>query len=225
MSLTFPRPMPLAGVGGQRFELQRADFLSPERKGRIGAMAAGFPLWTAEWTLPASMGQTGSDEWRAFLASLEGPLRLFLGKEYGRRFPRAYPAGFDGLSRAAGGAFDGSVTSWSQMITDGQAVLSLGGLPAGLVLAPGDYVDFRWTTGGEARRTLVRSLAPAVASSGGAVSLVVSPAIPALTPESAVAHLDDPACLMRLAPQTEISAMDRRKVAGARVLGVQELLP
>jgi len=210
--------MPAAGVGGQRFELQRADFLAPERKGRIGAMAAGFPLWTAEWTLPAAMGQAGSDEWRAFVTSLEGPLRLFLGKEYGRRFPRAYPQGF-------GGSFDGAAASWSQAITDGQAVLSLGGLPAGLVLAPGDYVDFRWTTGGEARRTLVRSLSSGVASGGGAVSLVVAPAVPALTPESAVAHLDDPACLMRLSPQTEISAMDRRRVAGARILGVQELLP
>lgn len=225
MTILFPRTMPAIGVGAQRFELQRFDYLAPERNGRLGALRAGFPLWAGDWTLAAGIGPANSDEWRAFIASLEGPARLFLGREYGREHPRAYPNGFDGMARAGGGTFDGSALAWSQAITDGRARLSLTGLPAGFLIGPGDYVDFRWTTGGEGRRSLVRTLEDATANGAGALSVDIAPAVPALTPALAVAHLDSPACLMRLAPQTDISAMDRRRVAGARIVALQELLP
>ena len=226
MTISFPRAMPASGVGEQRFELQRVQFLSPTNRGRIGAMEAGFPLWSAEWSLAQAMGQDLSDTWRAWIAAQEGPRRLFLGFEYGREYPRAYPTGFGGLTRAGGGSFDGSATSWSQTTpSDGPARLTLAGLPAGLVLAAGDYVDFRWTTGGEARRALVRLLEPVTANVGGGAVVSISPAVPAITPGGAVAHLDNPACLMRLTPDSQVTAMDRRKVAGARLTAIQDLLP
>lgn len=227
MALVFPLTPPASGPASQTFEPKRLDFLAPEASGRLGAMSGAFPLWSAEWSLGQALSQDLSDQWRAFLSALEGPRRLFLAHEYGREFPRAYSRGFGGMATAGGGAFSGAAGSWSQSIaSDGQALLTLTGLPAGLALAAGDYVDFRWTTSGQARRSMVRALAAATADGSGVVSgMVVTPAVPTITPGSAVAHLDNPACLMRLSPQTQISPMDRRRIAGARIQAIQDLLP
>ena len=72
---------------------------------------------------------------------------------------------------SGGGAFDGSA-SWSFSLGFGGLLqLQLGGLPAGLTISVGDYVDFRWQTLGEARRSLVRSLERVSASGAGVASL------------------------------------------------------
>jgi hypothetical protein len=170
-----------------------------------------------------------SDAWRAFLASLNGANRTFLGHDYERPWPRLYPSGFSGLSRAGGGAFDGSLTAWSQTISaDGQALARLEGLPAGFQLSMGDYVDFRWTTLTVARRHLVRALEDATADGAGVIAAVtVDPAIHSrVVPADAVAHLDQPCCVMRvISSQTSVAAMDALRVAGAHIVAVQDLRP
>lgn len=225
MTLTFPRAMPAIGVGRQVFEIQRDDYQSPETGGRVGAITAGLPRWMGQWTLASALKDVQSDEWRAFISSLKGGQRSFLGRDYERPYPRLYKTGFGGLTRAGGGAFDGSATSWSQSVaSDGQATLTLGGLPAGMTLSIGDYVGFRWTTGGVARRALVRLLEAATADGSGSAACNVEPAVPNLVPGGAVARLDSPECVMKLVTsQTQITDMDRRRVAGARIVAVEDL--
>lgn len=227
MTIVFPRPMPAAGAARQVFELKRMDYLSPESGGRLGAMAGGVPLWYAKWTLGQG-GPRRADEWRAFVDSLDGPGRLFIGEDLSRPYPLAYPGGFAGQVRAGGGAFDGAAAVWSRHLADdGQPLASFNGLPAFFQVARGDYVGFRWATGGEARRALVRFVEPVVASETGWISLAaVRPAIPMAVPSDAVAHFDRPGCLMRLIPsETQVGEMDRRLAAAVTVAGLQDILP
>jgi hypothetical protein len=225
MTLTFPRAMPVNAPSQQSFEPAAQYYGAPENGGTVGGVQAGFTRWKAQWTLGA-LSQAGSDEWRAFIASLNTK-RLFLGRDYDRPYPNGYLKGFTGLNKAGGGAFDGTVTSWSQSVSGGVPTLSLTNLPVGLVIANGDYVDFRWTTSGVARRSLVRSVDVAqTADSSGDLSFVCEPAVPSITPGGAVAHLDMPACLMRLDDgQQPLGALGRRRVAGGTVSATQVLLP
>lgn len=218
------RAMPPAGPRAQMFEPDRVDYASPETGGQVGAIAAGFPVWRAMWTL-GRLGEARSDEWRAWVASQRGAGRLFLGRDYARTFPRAYPAGFAGLMRAGGGAFNGAATSWGQSIdAEGTATITLGGLPAALALAVGDYLGFKW---GDGRRAMVRAVQPAVASGSGVLAVAVEPPVFAVVPAGATAHLDSPCCLMRLiTDETRLEGIDRGLgITGGVIAGRQVLLP
>lgn len=227
MSITFPRPMPEAGAAREVFELRRRDFLSPETGGRVGSIAVGPPVWTAEW----SLGQGGprrADEWVAFVDSLDGSSRLFVGRDLSRPYPLAYQdTQLGGLTRAAGGAFNGAASAWS-IDTDaaGAPILVLAGLPANFKLSRRDYVGFRWTTEGVERRALVRLVDDYTGTGEGYGLLPIRPAVPSVVPPTAVAHFDLPGCLMRLIPErTTIGAKDRRLAPAVTVAAVQELLP
>lgn len=228
MSLTFPRSMPALGPARQVFEPQRVDYETATSGGRSYGVAAGLPRWRAEWTLANALTDVQSDEWRAFVASLKGAGREFYGRDVERPYPRAYRTGFGGLTRAGGGTFDGTATSWSQTIaSDGQCLLTLNGLPASFQISMGDYVAFRWTTSSQPRRALVRALEAGTANGSGVLaSLSVEPAIPSVVPGGAVAFLDNPECVMRLVTgETELSAMDRRRAVGGKIVALQVLLP
>lgn len=221
--------MPVTGVGGQVFEPMDVNLESSDVGGALYAVGVGAKRWRAQWSLAQALSMAGSDEWRAFVTSLNGSARTFLGHEFGREFPLLYGAGFTGLTRAGGGAFDGSLTSWSQTIGgDGQALATLNGLPAGFALSRGDYLDFRWTTSSVPRRHLVRALEAATANGSGVIAgvSVDPPILSRIVPSDAVGHLDNPACVMRLmTSQTTVSAMDRRKVAGGSIVAIQDLRP
>lgn len=207
--------MPTHGVARQRFELQRVDFMSPEVSGRIGAVAAGWPLWTGSWDLTA-MTEAQSEEWRAWVRAQRGAARVFFGRDLRRRLPMNYPAGLPG-------GFAGQASSWS---VDGtRSVLTMNGLPGGFVLRTGDQVGFAWTTGVAPRRALVATVEAVQATGGGSVGVTVEPPVPTLVPPGAVATLNAPDCLMRLLPGTELMDMDVNRYIGARILAVQELLP
>ncbi|MDR7232298.1 hypothetical protein J2X45_003404 [Caulobacter sp. BE264] len=227
MAITFPRPMPEAGAARQTFELGRRDFLSPETGGRVGSIAVGPPVWVAEW----SLGQGGprrADEWVAFVDSLEGSKRLFVGRDLSRPYPLAYQdTALAGLTRAAGGAFNGAASAWSiDTDDDGAPILVLSGLPAFFRLSRRDYVGFRWTTEGVERRALVRLAKDYTGTGEGWGLLPIQPAVPSIVPPTATAHFDLPGCLMRLIPdKTVIGAMDRRLAPAVTVAAIQDLLP
>lgn len=220
MSLTTPAAMPAAGPKEQTFEIERVDYQAPEARGRIGGITAGLPLWKTTMTL-GTLTVDQSDAWRAFFARQRGAQRLFLGWEIARAMPRWYPKGFPG-------GWNGAASSWSQSIdSNGFAVLTLNGLPRGLRLALGDYVDFRW---GTYKRALVRIIEGAIANASGTVVVTVEPAVPNVVPTSgtpAVAHLDNPACLMKLVPQqSSIGPTTRRgAISGGTLVAVQDLIP
>jgi hypothetical protein len=205
MALSFPRQMLNYGIGAQRFELQRVDYVSPRVDGRIAAVTSGWSLWTATWSF-TGMSEERSQAWRAWVASLRGPQRLFYGADLLRREP------LHGL-----GGFDGDADAWS--VGTDRDVLTLTGLPSGFRLSPGDYVGFRW---GDTKRAMVRVLET---STGSTAVVTVEPAVPNVVPADAVAYLANPVCLMRLLPDTELGEIGLERSLTGRVVAVQELLP
>jgi hypothetical protein len=226
-----PLAMPVRGAAKQQFEIQRVDFLSPEASGRIGGVQAGFPLWAGTWTL-TDMLPAKSDEWRAFISQLRGATRRFLGRDRQRPYPRAYRSGFSGMTRAGGGSFDGTATSWSQSVnSDGDQLVTINGLPASFVLNTGDYVGYSWTAtdaevAGLTWYALVRAVETKTANGSGVISnITVEPPVPSAVPGSATLTLDNPKCVMVIvADQSNLEAIDHRgAIRGGQISGVQDI--
>lgn len=218
--MTTPLTMP-DGVATEYFEPERVDAVSPRSDGRVTGVSVGFPLWRARWTLGQAMDRATSEQWRAFVARLRGVQRTFFGYDHGRPYPLAAIKGFTGLTRHAGGAFDGTATSWS--VNSDRDTPTLNGLPSTFPLTFGDYIMWRWTTGGEARRSLHRVVVPATAS-GGVVSPVVEPPLPTFIPSDAVADLARPNCIMRLVPgETRVGEKGRTLRVDATIVAIQDL--
>lgn len=226
--------MPERGVAHSEFEIERADALAPERGGRLGGVTLGEPLWQAKYDLARSMTAALSDEWRAFAARLRGSQRQFIGQDRTRRYPRNFAGGFARTTRVGGSPFDGSAASWSQTVDANlDAVLTLTDLPAGMRLELGDYIGFRWdAAGSEAgthdRLTMVRVVSPATADAAGTLEARIEPPVPTLVvPGGAEAHLDNPACLMKVVPGgIKLGAVDPlHAIAGGSFDAVQDLRP
>lgn len=229
MILTLPETR--VGIPRVFFEPERVDFAAPEASGRQGGVQAGWPLWAARFELDRNDPQ-GAAEWRAFFARLRGRIRRFYCWDPSRTFPLAYPNGFTGMTRAGGGQFKGDATSWSQTITStGDAHLTLNGLPAAFPIAVGDYIGFKWALpGAEAgifeRRTVARAVLPATATAGGQALVNVEPPLnTALVPAGAIAHLDNPRCVMQLVPEQSSlgSITNGAWMSGGTVLAIQDL--
>lgn len=222
-----PVAMPTLYVAQQQFQLQRVDFVSPEAGGRLNSVQAGFPLWSANYSL-SRMPEDYSDTWESFVDGLRGATRRFIAFDLKRLYPKLYPDGF-----GAFGAFTGAASSWSQSInSDGDCLLTLhlGSAAAGLVLSKRDNIDFRYSAtetavSGLAWRALVRVVSGATANGSGDVTVTVEPPIPAAVPGSAVAHLDNPGCIMALVTdQTNLGAIDRLySIDGGSIVGVQDI--
>jgi hypothetical protein len=225
-----PFDMPVRSVSRQQFELLRVDYSAPEASGRIGGVQAGFPLWMGAWQL-AEMRPEKSDEWRAFMSSIRGSNRRFLGRDQKRTYPKAYASGFTGMTRAGGGAFDGSATSWSENITaDDDSEVTLTGLPAGFVMSQGDYIGFHWvateeSVAGLTWHALVRVVEAATGDGTGEVTVVCEPPVPSAVPLTATAYLNEPKCVMVLVPdQSKLEAIDRREaIRGGTLVAIQDI--
>lgn len=219
MAITFPRDMPSLGAA-QSFEIDRMDFLSRDGGGRLGAISGGQPLWRMEFRI--GIGQVATSEAaRAFVTAQEGAKRLFYGWDTARTRPLAYR--HTGLP----GSWSGDCSGWSQSVdSDGVATLTLSGLPVGLVVSANDYVGFEWTTGGKARRALVRFCEGGTANGSGVFAGVIQPAVPTVVPPSATATMDRACCLMRLdMSKTTIGMQDHFARSEVVIAGVQDLLP
>lgn len=221
MSLTFPRPFP-GGVSAEYFEPERVDYQTPVVDGRVTGVTAGFPLWRARWTLGRSISRQMSDQWRTLVAVLRGGQRTFFAGDSEHSMPQHYPDGFGGMTRPGGGAFDGSTTSWS--VNTDRDVVTLNLQPVGLQLAEVDYCMWRWTTGGQQRRALVRLVEPATANGSGVISFTCEPPLPSLVPGSAVADLVNPQCIMKLITgETKLGDRDRSGKISGTVAAIQDL--
>jgi hypothetical protein len=230
-----PLVMPDApsGIAKVLLELERIDYAAPELSGKQGGVQAGWPLWSAIYELDRS-DRDSADLWHAFVARLRGRQRLFLGGDPTRDFPRNYPMGFAGLNRAAGGAFNGNATSWSQAFdANGNAILSLLGMPTGMVFAPRDLIGFKWDAAGFAagthnRRTMAMIVSPVTSDGGGGLQAMIEPPIDtSVVPPGAIVHFDQPRCLMRqVTDKTKLGAIGTGSaMAGGAIVGMQELRP
>ncbi|MGE0828938.1 MAG: hypothetical protein AB7O04_06260 [Hyphomonadaceae bacterium] len=205
MTITYPRPLPSLRIAGVVFEPEPQEAFSPEQGGRFVSTQLGPTLWTAKYsTTPPS--EYEFDLWRSWFASLKGAGRLFYGQDVRRRYPRNYRAGFAGLERAGGGAFDGSVATWS--VNETRDELTLETLPISFRLSYGDYIGFRWST---YARTLHRVLEDSNADVSGVGVWTIEPELPGFVPDGATVHLAAPDCLMVITKR-DISAegKDRR---------------
>lgn len=222
MAITHPQRLPQTGAARQRFEPLRVDYAAPETGGRIGAQQAGFPLWEATWDL-GKVGPERADIWAAFVDACDGPMNAFLASDVSRPMPLLHPD-FSRMRRPDGSPFDGTATSWS--VDETGVLVTLNGIPRNLQLSLRDYVGFVWETEGEPRRALVRVNQSARANSSGVIVPEVRMAVPSIVPETAVATLKDPTCLMKLIPdRTVVGEMDRRQQRTVRIAARQELLP
>jgi hypothetical protein len=222
-----PVEMPTMYVAQQSFEPQRVNFTAATADGRAGGVQAGFPLWSAVYTL-GRMPEENSDEWRAFISDQRGGIRRFIGRDLARQYPREYPDGF-----GAFGAFTGAASSWSQTVNsddDARLTLHLGSAAAGLILSQGDYVDFRYNAtetaiSGIAWRGLTRVTLGATADGSGDITVTVDPPVPDAVPSDAIAHLDNPGCIMTIvADQTSFEPVDRLySVRGGQIVGIQDI--
>lgn len=217
-----------SGIARVRFEIERVDFAAPEAGGRQGGVQAGWPLWRATYELDRS-DPNSADLWQAFFDRLRGRMRRFYAGDPTRRFPRSAPNGFAGLLRYTGGAFDGSASTWSQAInSDGDALITLDGLPLGFALAPGDWIGWKWTTTGLPLGTFdKRTMARVVqAAAGGSLTVMVEPPVDTrVVPAGAIAHLDRPQCVMQLVPeQSSLGPIGAGgAVANGRIMAIQDL--
>lgn len=221
MTISYPLTLPSGGVASQSFEISRVDYASPEVGGRIGSVQAGFPRWRMSLQLDV-MSRDERDAWRAFLDLLDGSARTFYASDYLRPYPADYLAGFAGMTRATGGAAfpsDGACSSWG--VNADRDLLTLGGLPANMTFKAGDLVGFRWST---SKRTVVRAMAAAQASTNGIVDLPIRPALPSLVPNGAVAYLERPQFLMRISTsETSLGAEDSVSGAGGTIVAAEDL--
>jgi len=204
MTITYPRALPACGANSCDFELQRQEVIG----GEIGGRILSNELGPAHWRLKFGRRPTAEadfDLWRAWLSSLRGSGKLFYGRDMRRgKWPRAYRTGFSELTRAGGGAFDGTATSID--LTD-NFVPEVSGLPAGFVVNVGDYLGFSW--GSDSGRTLHRIVEGGVADGSGVGAFTVEPEIPGFVPGDAVATFAAPTCLMVIVPgSVDLSADD-----------------
>lgn len=224
MAIVYPRPIPDVGASSVSFEPSGVDYLSPETGARIGAMAAGWTIWGLKVSL-ANMEQRDADIWRAWLATLRGARRLFLGRDLSRPGPRFHASGIP---------FGPQPSGWSQTITsDGDAILRLTGLQRASVISIGDYIGFKWDAEGAApgtfgRRALVRACEPAIVGADGTAAMTVEPPVHNIVPAGAMAHLDEPACLMRIvtgSTQLGEQVLGDYTSSGGAIEAIQDLLP
>ncbi len=231
MILSFPDTP--SGVARVHFEIERVDYGAPEASGRQGGVQAGWPLWMATFELDR-IDPVSGDLWKAFMARLRGRIRRFYAGDTTRMFPRRAANGFAGMVRAGGGAFNGSALGWAQNIdADGNAIVALTGLPANFALEAGDLIGWKWDAAGAPaasyeRRTMARVVAPAVASGGGAASVMIEPPLDTrVVPVGAVAHLDRPMCVMQQVPEkTSLGSTGAGSaLSGGALTCIQDLRP
>lgn len=161
---------------------------------RTEVQAFGTPYWTAKFStgtlLPAQSGL-----FDAFMMKADARGTTFLAYDVWRPRPIAMDTGAPlSGTKAAGGAFNGDVFFQSVSAT----ALNLGGLPAGFIFSPGDYIEVRKTA---LIRSLHRIVEPSVASAGGFATVQIMYALDTQNfPSTCTGHLEKPACLMMIDP-------------------------
>lgn len=128
----------------------------------------------------------------AFVRAQRGGVGTFWGYDCVRPWPITYRTGFAGLTRHAGGSFDGTATVTARTAT----TLSLSGLPSTFALKVGDLVGL--VSG--ANRSLHAITADATASAGVVTVSVVPPIDTVVFTTAATATFDRPRAVFRIDP-------------------------
>lgn len=170
MALTFPRTYPsVLRAAATSLTFDRVLAFSRTRGGVVRASERGRTLATLSITTPP-MKRPAYAALQAWVDSLRGGLNQFYGYDLLRCRPAFYPgSGWAGFVRAAGGAFDGTITVTSAA----GYIVNVSGLPNAFVISEGDYISWAWGS----TRTLHRVVLGGT-TSGGVGSLQLEPDVP-----------------------------------------------
>jgi hypothetical protein len=164
MAITFPRDL-LQPIRTVTFDLMH--FVKGAGMGGP-VIESRDPLWMAEYeTPPLTNAQLA--EWRAWWASMRGGVRQFYAYDPKTPYPLLYPNGVSGLTRAGGGAFDGTTT----ITAIAARSITLGTLPVGFVISAGDKLGL--VEGG--LRSLHIVVEAGTANGSGVATVAVEPPI------------------------------------------------
>jgi len=226
MTITYPRDLPAFYFGGGRIGLKRNDLMTPDGAGTISGVQLGHPVLVWEYDIVA-ITDDQAVAWEAWIESLKGQAEGFLAHDLRRPYPKAYlgsgSPNFTGAALPAtrhdASPFDGSAASYS---LDGTRMqLTLNGLPSTFAFKAGDWIGFKGGSG-NLKRAMVKVMEDVTASAGVAVANV-NPAVRAVvdTWSSVKAHVDAPACTMKLMPETQIGDTDVNGQMTGRIVGQQ----
>ncbi len=195
MAIIYPRAFPpVAAFATSPMRLVRTEAAATLASGAAQTMQLAPPRWRCEYvTRPARWSERRV--WRAWLDSLGGALRTFLGYDPLQIWPGAYPGGFAGMNRAAGGAFDGTGEATAIAAT----TIEITGLPAAFVMGEGDLVGLIQ----EGQYGLHRILEAVIGEGDGTALVTVEPpVITSVFTAGATVNFARPACEMMLDPAT-----------------------
>lgn len=151
------------------------------RAGGVSVVSYAAPYWSCEMQTPASLTTEELLPLQAWFDKLEGGIHTFLAHDEAMPWPQAYPDGFGALGPFTGTAGCSALAARSITIT---------GLPAGFLLAPGDYFGLV-----QSSKYSLHRITGAVTANGSGVAAAV-PFTPPVSLESfttsAVVKLDRP---------------------------------
>lgn len=164
MAISYPRSFPaFARFDAVRLNLVRSVVRTAFRSGDMQRAEVAPARWRFDWTT-VRLSNSDNDGWMAWLESLQGGLKLFLGGDPLRARPIEHPNGIAGWNGAA------TVTG------RGDFSIAFSGVPNALRLNPGDMLHMAKGVGGVLRVGLHRVTA-AAAASDEAISVAVEPAV------------------------------------------------
>jgi hypothetical protein len=199
MAIVYPLALPAGALFARcEFLLNTIEAVNVMPSGGLLATEVGTPAWTMKAeTVPLFPGERA--RWQAWKLALRGSIGTFLAYDPDKEYPGAYGADVLGMTRAAGGAFDGN----GALMDYTSEALAFGALPAGYQILAGDML----AVAGGGRRMLHMALNDVVADGAGVVdALEVMP--PVYTPGMAAAGLGAPvalvrpSCIMRIMPES-----------------------
>lgn len=185
------------------FDMQRNDELSGSGDGQTWQAQLAPPLWS----VTVALNPTDHDHARALesrVRALRGAANTFLFADPGYRGPQAGNPG-------------GAVTLTA--IAGARNVLTLGGLPVGFEVAPGDRISIAW---GRDRHYLGEVHAGATAGAGGTAVITVEPSLPFGVAPGLAVEMMKPVARMMLAGFTPFTIYSGY-AGGASVKMLQKL--
>ncbi|MFG1205560.1 hypothetical protein [Xanthobacter flavus] len=218
MAISYPRPFPsgMWFASGTEFKLGDKSVQNTLESGAIQTMEIAPSLWSAKFVTPGLL-MHDRQVWQAWELTLRGG-RTFLAYDPEKVYPKAYRAGVLALTRAGGGAFDGTATLASVAATS----VSVTGLPAGYMAKVGDMLSFPWNN----VHALHQIVEDATANGAGAATFRVWPPVqtsPAPAGGSTV-RLVQPWCVMKIKPGTFTApASSTNGTAPVSFEGVQDI--
>jgi hypothetical protein len=173
MTISFPRTLPAVPLYVTAFDLVTMGEDSVTQGGTPLVVETGPSLWKVSFATP---GLVGSDArlMAAWLRSIKSPPQPFYAADQRHMLPGAYQGGFGVLTRATGGAFDG--TAQLGGVGADNLTPQITTLPAGFKLGPGDMIAFDYNSGASrALHTVVSD--QAAADGSGNLTIEVRPVI------------------------------------------------